>query len=358
VGVIGYLSARLVNFGLTPIRAPASQVLDLFSSWISPLRTASHAGPLAFRLGQIDALAHALLASDTLYTPEMQDSLALRWLSRAWAQYREDRAITLGPQLIGAECTAQRNAFLTLLERALPAREKPLRRAIRRSRKMAIRPIGAEAKEADAIVAACAPVLDTVLDALARTKLPGDPLERLVALIDRFSYSSGDDGDALSATARTPCWAINLAATARGHAFHLSKSPLPFPGIVQRRLFRADRDADQRRAGASEALLDALHDTACDIARVPRAAAVFTREFPSQRSTSRLYPAWMLVFALGALTPAQLARALPATKAGAAILLRKLETRLLIRQQGPFEPFVCAISVPVALPDWRYEDPV
>ena len=35
---------------------------------------------------------------------------ALLWLSRSWAQYRQDRGITLGAQLIGAECTAECNA--------------------------------------------------------------------------------------------------------------------------------------------------------------------------------------------------------------------------------------------------------
>jgi hypothetical protein len=320
------------------------------------LRSASRADPIAFRIGQIDALAQVLLAADAIYTLEMRASLALRWLTRAWAQYREDRAITLGPQLIDAECTAERNAFLSLLEHALPAREKPLRQAIRMVRKIAIRPIGQEAREAEAIVTASTADLDAVLAALQLPALPGEPLARLLALTDRFRYSSGAEGEALSATARTPCWAINLAATARGSAFHLSQNPLPFPGLVQRRLFRADRDADQRRAMISETLLEALHDTACDIARVPRAAAIFATEFPSQRSTSRLYPAWMLVFALGALTPAQLARALPATKAGAAKLLRQLEARYLLRRAGPFEPFICAISVPVALTDWRYSD--
>ena len=318
------------------------------------MRSAAHAEPIAFRLGQIDALAHALLASDTLYSPEMRASLALRWLTRAWAQYREDRAISLGPQLIGAECTAERNAFLALLEHALPVREKSLRGAIRTVRKIAIRPIGAEARQAEAIVAASTPDLDAVLAVLARADLPGDPLERLCTLITRFRYSSGADAEALTATARTPCWAINLAATARGHAFHLSEGPLPFPGLVQRRLFRADRDADQRRAMTSEALLEALHATACDIARVPRAAALFAREFAHQRSTSRLYPAWMLLFALGALTPAQLARALPATKAGAAKLLRQLETSHLASHHGTFEPFVCATQPTVAFPDWRF----
>ena len=333
---------------------PANPVPVSFPEKALPLRTASHAGPIAFRLGQIDALARVVLASPALYTPEMRGSLALRWLSRAWDQYRQDRAIALGAALIGAECTATRNAFLTLLERALPSREKPLRQAIRMSRKIAIRPIADEAAQAEAIVAASTPELDAVLAVLAESRLPGDPLERLLALIDRFRYSAGNDSDGLSATARTPCWVINLAAVARGHGFHLAESPLPFPGIVQRRLFRADRDADERRADTNEALLDALHDAACDIARVPRAADVFAREFPSQRSNSRLFPAWMLLLGLGALTPAQLARALPATKAGAAKLLRQLEAKHLVHHQGPFEPFVVSISLPVAFPDWRY----
>jgi hypothetical protein len=251
------------------------------------LRTASHAGPIAFRLGQIDALARVALASPGLYTPEMRGSLALRWLSRAWDQYRQDRAISLGAQLIGAECTAQRNAFLTLLERALPSREKPLRQAIRLSRKIAIRPIGGEAAQAEAIVAASVPELDAVLAALAESRLPGDPLERLLALIDRFRFSTGDDSNVLSATARTPCWAINLAAVARGHGFHLAESPLPFPGIVQRRLFRADRDAGERRADANEALLAALHAAACDIRRNPWAIRLHHQlgNSPSPRTT-------------------------------------------------------------------------
>ena len=142
---------------------------------------------------------------------------------------------------------------------------------------------------------------------------------------------------------------------ALGSAFRLSETPLPFPGVVQRRLFRADRDAGERRTDGRESLLAALHETACDIARLPRAAEIFVREFPSPRSNSRLYLAWMLLFGLGGLTPAQLARALPATKAGAAKLLRQLEARHLAHAQGPFAPFVCAITIPLALPDWRHE---
>lgn len=319
------------------------------------MRSAIDAGPIAFRIGQIDTLARCLLASPTAYPAETRIALALHWLCRAWEQYRQDRAITLGPALIGAECASERNAFLALLERALPPREKPLTQAIRMVRKIAIRAMVSEAAEAQAIVAASMGDLDAVLEAMAQEKLPGDPLERLLGLVDRFRYSSGVQADALSATARTPCWAINLVATARGSAFRLSEKPLPFPGIVQRRLFRADRDAGERRTAARESLLDALHDTACEIARMPRAAEIFAREFPNQRSNSRLSFAWMLLFAFGALTPAQLARALPATKAGAAKLLRQLEARHLANHQGPFATFACAITIPMALPDWRYQ---
>jgi hypothetical protein len=322
-----------------------------------PVKEASDASPIAFRLGQVDALAKTMLASPALYSPEMRASLALHWLNRAWQQYRQDRAITLGPALIGAECTAERNAFLTLFEQALPPREKHLCQAIRTVRKVAIRPMTSEIADAEAIVVASADELERVLTALAQPKLSNAPLERLLALVDGFRYSTGDDPDPLSATARTPCWAINLAAAARGDLFHLSETALPFPGLAQRRLFRADRGAQDRRSDARESLLEALHATACDIVRLPRAAEVFVREFPKQRTNSRLYLTWMLLFGLGGLTPAQLARALPATKAGAGKLLRQLEARHLAHSQGPFAPFLCNLNIPVAMPDWRYPSP-
>ena len=317
------------------------------------MHSASAASPIAFRLGQIDALARVALASDVLYTPEMRAAWALRGLGRAWAQYRTDRAIDRGKALIGAECAAERNAFLTLLDRALPSRDHPLIPAIRTVRTLAIRPLVSEQTEAQAIVTASLPELDGALDILTHAKLPTDPLERLLALVDNFRYSRDTGEDPLSATARSPCWAVNLAATARSPQFHLSESPLPFPGIVQRRLFRADRDPATRSDDANENLLEALHKTACDIALMPRAHALFAREFPDKRSNSRLYPSWMLLFALGALTPAQLARALPATKAGAAILLRQLEAQHLAHCPGTFQPFACSVTVPIALPDWR-----
>lgn len=314
---------------------------------------AHEAAQIAFRNGQVDALARTLLASPALYTPEMRHSLALRWLSRAWSQYREDRAITLGPVLAGAECAGDRNAFLALLERALPPADNPLRAAIRTVRTIAIRPLAQEAAATEAIVATSADILDAVITALETAKLPADPLERLRALIERFRYSTGDAVDALSATAQTPCWALNLVATARGHAFALSDTPLPFPGLVQRRLFRADRDLHQRRDETRDCLNAALYQTACDIAVLPRAADVFAQEFARLRSNSRLVQTWFLLFALGQLSPAQLARALPATKAGAGKLLRQLETGRLARSAGPLAPFVCAYHAPVALPDWR-----
>lgn len=316
-----------------------------------------HAVPIAFRLGQLDALAQLLLGAGSLYPTDIQHCFALMALTRAWAQYREDRAITLGARLIGAECTAQRNAFLALLERALPPGEQPLSQAIRRVRKIAIRPMREEAEQTAALLANSTPDLDTVLSLLACAPLPLDPLERLLTLVERLRYSSGDaaaTSDPLAATALTPCWALNLAATARSPAFHLGQSPLPCPGIATRALFRADRSAEQHRQAAFENLLNALHQTAGDIARLPRVAALFARTFPQQRSTSRLLPAWLLLFGLGGLTPAQLARALPATKAGAGKLLRQLEAGRLCTNSGPFEPFLPAITVPVSLPDGPY----
>lgn len=145
--------------------------------------------------------------------------------------------------------------------------------------------------------------------------------------------------------------ALNLAATARSPAFHLGRSPLPCPGIAVRALFRADRSAEQHRQAAFESLLDALHHTASDIARLTRVAAIFAQTFPRQRSTSRLSLAWLLLFGLGGLTPTQLARALPATKAGAGKLLRQLEAGRLCTSTGPFEPFVPAVTIAIALPN-------
>jgi hypothetical protein len=134
------------------------------------------------------------------------------------------------------------------------------------------------------------------------------------------------------------------------------RTPLPVPGVVQRAMFRADRDAFQRRSDIAQALDHALHETACDIALILRADQLFRRDFTRQRSHSRLHTAWMLLFVLEALTPAQLARALPATKAGAAKLLRALVTGHLAHHHGSVEPYVCAVSFPVAFPGWGAVD--
>jgi hypothetical protein len=307
---------------------------------------------IAYRAGQIDALARGLLASPVLYPAPLRQYLALRALVRAWAQYREDRAISMGASLIGAECAAERNAFLDLVAHALPEPATALASVVALVRRITIRPLAAETAQAKAICSGGLPTLDAVLQALTTDPLPSAPLERLLTLVDRFRYSSGDIRDALSATARTPCWAINLAALARPDAFALGV-PLPCPGLVRRRLFRADSTREEHRALARESLLEAMHDTTCDIARGPRALEAFARSFSSQRSNSRLLPSWLLLFSLGSMSPAQLARALPATKAGAAKLLRQLEAGGLARSQGPRAPFLCAAGLNVAFPAWR-----
>ena len=101
----------------------------------------AHMNTIAFRQGQIDALARTLLASPALYSAEMRHCLALRTLVRAWSQYREDRAIVTGASVIGAECAAQRDAFLTLLAAVLADRRSDLAGAIQRVRQIAIRPL-------------------------------------------------------------------------------------------------------------------------------------------------------------------------------------------------------------------------
>ena len=217
-------------------------------------------------------------------------------------------------------------------------------------RQTAIRPLAAEAVATSALVDAGAGELDAVRAVAASPNLPLEPVSRVLAIVRSLRRSADVDGDALSATARSPCWAVNLFAVADPMLFGISPHPLPFPGLVRRRLFRADRDPETDRDDVVELLIEALHETLCEIARVPRAAASFGQSFEGLRGNSRLYPAWMLLFGIGALTPAQLARALPCTKAGAGKLLRQLRDGQLAANYGPQEPFGCARQFPVSFP--------
>lgn len=308
----------------------------------------AHMNAIAFRQGQIDALARTLLASPALYSAEMRHCLALRTLVRAWSQYREDRAIVTGASVIGAECAAQRDAFLTLLAGALPDRRSDVAGAIRRVRQIVIRPLAAEAAETATIVDAGMAELAAVRDVAASPRLPSDPAARLLTVVRVLRRSADVDGDAVSVTATSPCWAVNLLAVADPALFGLSPHPLPFPGLVRRRLFRADRDFDRDHDDIAELVLEALHETLCDIARIPRAAVAFGEAFPGLRVNSRLLDSWLFLFAFGSITPAQLARALPCTKAGAAKLLRDLSAGQFAVLGGPHEPFACAIQFPVS----------
>jgi hypothetical protein len=297
---------------------------------------------LAFRRGQLDALVRTHLDPAGLFTPEMQQTLALRQLSQAWAAYREDRSITLGARLVGAECAAERDAFLALLTAILPSPASPLAEAVRTVRRIAVAPLAAEARQAATIAAQSMVQLEAVIATLAGERLPTDPPERLLALIDQHRYSLGPAGDdALGATALSPCWAINLLALARPQAFALTAPPLPLPALARRRLFRADLSPAKRRDGARECLLRAMLEAARDLDRIWRATRRFAAEFPQQRSHSRLGSAWLLLVGLEDLTPAQLGRALGVTKAGAGKLLRQLESGGLARSNGMFEPFSC-----------------
>lgn len=307
-----------------------------------------HSAAIAFRQGQVDALARTLFASPALYPPEMRESFALRALQRAWDQYREDRAIATGKSVIGAECAAERDAFLGLLTSILPKPRGDMGQAIARVRQTAIRPLAAEAAATAALVDAGSDELDAVREVASRPNQPSDPALRVLAIVGRLRRSGDVAGDPLSATARSPCWAVNLLAVAEPALFGLSAHPLPFPGLVRRRLFRADRDPETDRDDVVELLLEAFHETLCEIARIPRAAGAFHDGFPALRGNSRLFPAWMLLFAFGALSPAQLARALPCTKAGAGKLLRQLRDGQFAVNNGPQEPFGCARQFPVS----------
>lgn len=301
---------------------------------------------IAFRLGQIAALAQCHLAPDGLFTPEMRHALALRLLARAWAHYRQDRAITLGARLGGGECAAERDAFIALIAQALPPGEAWLRAALTTVRAVAVAPLADEARQTAQRLADSLPVLSAVAETLApaplaHTPLPGDPLERLLALIARHGYSLEPHGDGLSATAASPCWAINLLALARPD--WLGLCALPCPGPLPRRLWRADLSPAARRDGAVESVTSALDALGQDIIAISRAARAFATAFPAQRRHSRLGQAWLLLTGLGEMTPAQLARALPATKAGAAKLLRQLETARFARCPAPYAPFAAVM---------------
>ena len=181
----------------------------------------------------------------------------------------------------------------------------------------------------------------------ASPNLSSDPAARLLTIIRGLRRSADVEGDALSVTATSPCWAVNLLAVADPALFGISPHPLPFPGLVRRRLFRADRDPDRERDDISEFILDALYETLCDVARMPRAAAAFAEAFPALREHSRLRSVWMLLFAYGSITPAQLARALPCTKAGAAKLLRQLAGQSFAVTHGRYDPYVCSLRFSV-----------
>ncbi len=320
------------------------------------MRSHADSNALAFRIGQLDVAHQMLLESPALYSPALRGFLALRHLTRIWAQYREDRAILTGEALVGAECAAARNAFLALLESIVLPSDIFLADAIRLARRMAIRPLAHENSAATEIVETSEPVLSKVIEALGKPNLTRDPLRRLELLVEQFRYSDDLSEDPLSATALTPCWALNLAGAARSPALGLSREPHAIVGVVRRKMFRADRDVDQRRSDLVETLDGTLHETLCDVALILRADQAFTSEFTRQRSHSRLHTAWMLLFVLGALTPAQLARALPATKAGTAKLLRQLVTAQMAQHHGPYDPYLCAIQFAVAFPEWGAEE--
>lgn len=306
-----------------------------------------HSAAIAFRQGQIDSLARTLFASPALYPTEMRESFALRALQRTWDQYREDRAISTGASVIGAECAAERDAFLALLASILTKPGSELGKAIARVRQTAIRPLAAEAAATAAIVDAGADELDAVRVVTSSPNLPADPVARVLAIVTRLRRSADVAGDPLSATARSPCWAVNLLAVAEPALFGLSPHPLPFPSLVRRRLFRADRDAETDRDDVVELLLEAFHEALCEMARIPRAAAAFHEGFEGLRGNSRLYPAWMLLFGFGSMTPAQLARALPCTKAGASKLLRQLTDHGFARTRGSLHPYSCKLRFSV-----------
>lgn len=275
------------------------------------------------------------MASNALFPTELKACLALRNLDRAWQQYREDRSISSGQCLAGAECATERDAFLKLVEIALPSRSSPLGHAVALVRTMAIRPLAEEAKQSEAVVAASHSALETAKKWLFEPHLPEDPLQRLCAIVDRLRYSEGNEEDALSATASTPCWALNLLAVTQSKSFGISEGDLCLPGIVNRRAFRSDWSTSERRDSVHKSLSRTLARAADDIAAMLHAREAFTSRCGNLQSNSRAYDAWLLMTALGRLTAAQLSRGLAATKAGSGKIIAQLESAGLITNGIP-----------------------
>jgi hypothetical protein len=130
------------------------------------MRNHADSTALSFRLGQLDAAQTMLLASPALYAPKLRGFLALRQLTRIWAQYREDRAILTGEALIGAECASVRGAFLTLLESIIAPDDMYLIGAVRVTRRIAIQPLAQERSAMADIVDASESTLRKVIEAL------------------------------------------------------------------------------------------------------------------------------------------------------------------------------------------------
>lgn len=290
---------------------------------------------IAFLQGQLHGLTQVVLASNALFPSELRACLALRTLDRAWQQYREDRGIALGQRLVGAECATERDAFLKLVLIALPSRTSSLGEAVALVRKMAIRPLAVEAKQSEVVVVESLDGISEARSWLLEPRLPEDPLQRLSAVVDRLRYSDGREEDTLSATASTPCWALNLLALTQSKSFGLLDHDCPLPGIVDRRAFRSDWSTSERRESIRNSLSRALSRSAAEIAATLHARQAFMLRCSQLQSNSRAYAAWLLIYALGGLTAAQLARSLNATKAGAGKILDQLEVAGLLANGSP-----------------------
>ena len=171
------------------------------------------------------------------------------------------------------------------------------------------------------------------LDAL----LPSpDPLATLIRLVeqlrcDEIAFLEGGTeihavhGSAFDRpAAKGAAWAASLAIAMRPQLFALGAAPLALAGLAPRLLFRAEPEAPLSTLLA-DILRTAVGNLHSDLGLLRRGLELGDERLASRYASSRARDAWRLVFGMGPLTRAELARCLGVTKRTASMAVAALE---------------------------------